>query len=148
MAVESIGRIVNQEPAQQQASVGLEDFLQIFLAQLNFQDPLEPVDNREFIAQLAQFSSIEIASQSNKNTEGLLEIQSINQVVDLIGKDVNVVGVDGTESGQLAGTVIAMTVDATGNPTLTVKGANDATFVGIRPSQVNIVRDPASTTTP
>ncbi|OUS29805.1 flagellar hook capping protein [Gammaproteobacteria bacterium 45_16_T64] len=101
MAIESIGRVASSDSAATQNSVGIDDFLEIFLTQLNFQDPLEPVDNREFIAQLAQFSSLQIASETNDNLEGLLEVNSVDQAVGLIGRSV-------TFNGGLSGRVIAM----------------------------------------
>ena len=67
MAIESIGRVGDTSVASQQASVGLEEFLDIFLTQLNYQDPLEPVDNQEFLAQLAQFSLLRVAISSDAN---------------------------------------------------------------------------------
>ena len=90
MAIDSIGAVGNVQVAAAQASVGLEDFLQIFLTQLNYQDPLEPVDNREFLAQLAQFSSVEIANRTSETTTALLDVNSLSQSIGLLGKTVNV----------------------------------------------------------
>ena len=61
MPVDAIGNVLN--PANpgttQNNTIDQNDFIKLFLSQLQFQDPLEPVDNREFLAQLAQFSSLE-----------------------------------------------------------------------------------------
>ena len=74
MAVDAIGRTETQSFDINQSTVGLEDFLQIFLTQLSFQDPLEPVDNREFLAQLAQFSSLQVATETESGIDNLLDI--------------------------------------------------------------------------
>lgn len=74
--------------ATQAAGVGLEDFLRLLTAQLNYQDPLKPVDNQEFIAQMAQFSALEQSRQLNEKIDRLLSAQSVMQSVGMIGKTV------------------------------------------------------------
>jgi len=39
--------------------LGKDEFLKLFIAQIQYQDPLNPLDSAEFTAQLAQFSSVE-----------------------------------------------------------------------------------------
>ena len=39
--------------------LGLQDFLQVLLTQLSWQDPLKPMDNQTFMAQMAQFTALE-----------------------------------------------------------------------------------------
>lgn len=64
-SIDSIGS--SQQTAQQVAStvskatseIGTSQFLQLLVAQLQNQDPLNPVDNQQFISQLATFSSLE-----------------------------------------------------------------------------------------
>lgn len=137
MAVESIARISNTQINQQASVVNLEDFLKIFLAQLNFQDPLEPVDNREFLAQLAQFSSVEIANRTNQNSEALLDVLSVSQVVNLLGRQVEITNSGNAGAGQI-GTVSAITFN-NGNPLLTIQTPSSP-VIGIRPSDVILVR--------
>ncbi len=77
--------------------LGKDDFLQLLVTQLRYQDPLSPIQNGEFIAQLAQFSSLEgIQSMNDKlgvsiNTD-LLMAQSISNsmITSLIGKEVQI----------------------------------------------------------
>ena len=59
MAIESIGAAPLAAGAPANAAVSQEDFLKILLTQLRFQDPLKPIDNQQFVAQLAQFSALE-----------------------------------------------------------------------------------------
>lgn len=135
MAIDSIGAVGNVQVAAAQASVGLEDFLQIFLTQLNYQDPLEPVDNREFLAQLAQFSSVEIANRTSETTTALLDVSSLSQSIGLLGKTVNV----NLEQGSASGTVIAMSL-VNGQPQLTISQENGS-LLRASPTQVSTVID-------
>jgi flagellar basal-body rod modification protein FlgD len=135
MAIDAIGRVADQDAGLSQAAVGLDDFLEIFLAQLNFQDPLEPVDNREFIAQLAQFSSLELANQTNDGVSGLLEVQSITQSVGLLGKEVQV----STNGGSTIGEVVAIRL-AGNQPVLSIKTADGQYVEGVSPANVVLVR--------
>lgn len=135
MAIDSIGAVGNVQVAAAQASVGLEDFLQIFLTQLNYQDPLEPVDNREFLAQLAQFSSVEIANRTSETTTALLDVNSLSQSIGLLGKTVNV----NLEQGSASGTVIAMSL-VNGQPQLTISQQNGS-LLRASPTQVSTIID-------
>src|SRR4030095_16874687 len=91
MAIDAIGALADPTrsvPAN--AGIGQEDFLRILLAQLRFQDPLKPVDNQQFVAQLAQFSALEINRQQSEKVDQLLSMQAADQAVGLIGKRVEV----------------------------------------------------------
>lgn len=75
-------------PTSQSSNLGLQDFMKILLTQLTYQDPLKPMDNQEFIAQVAQFTSLEQAQQLNSKLEQLVINQSALQSVGLIGRTV------------------------------------------------------------
>ncbi len=67
------------------------DFLKMLTAQLEHQDPMEPVDNTQFTAQMAQFSSLGEQQRSNELLQKLIDSQSssgINQAVSYIGRQV------------------------------------------------------------
>lgn len=64
------------------------DYLKLFMQELTYQDPLQPVDNREFMAQMAQFSSLQEARSTNENLVQLLSMTSGNQCLSLLGKTV------------------------------------------------------------
>jgi flagellar basal-body rod modification protein FlgD len=73
-------------------SLGKDDFLKLMLAQLQAQDPTNPLDAQDFSAQLAQFSSLEQQLAMNKNLEEISSNQAAlnnSSMISLIGKSVN-----------------------------------------------------------
>ena len=77
------------------SALGKDDFLKLLTAQLSNQDPLNPMDNTQFVAQLAQFSALEQQMQANTNLEGIAIAQSAMnnaQVTQLVGKTVEAKG--------------------------------------------------------
>lgn len=63
------------------SNLGKEDFLMLLVTQMQYQDPLEPMDNTQFVAQLAQFSELEQMSNLNTTVNN-------NVAYSLVGKEV------------------------------------------------------------
>ena len=85
----------SQSYVPDKTTLGKEDFLKLLVAQLNNQDPLNPMDSADFTAQLAQFSSLEQLTNMNKSLDYLLLYQtSMNnaQAVNFIGSTVKASG--------------------------------------------------------
>jgi flagellar basal-body rod modification protein FlgD len=84
--------------AKSSASVkilGKDDFLNMLIAQLQHQDPLNPADSTEFTAQLAQFSSLEQLSNIHDSLENMEQFQASltnSQAVSYIGKEITAAG--------------------------------------------------------
>jgi len=79
----------------EKTAMGKDDFLKLLVTQLENQDPLDPLDNAQFTAQLAQFSSLEQLFDVNKNMEGLQSLQSsLNeaQALNFLGREVEAAG--------------------------------------------------------
>jgi flagellar basal-body rod modification protein FlgD len=74
---------------------GLDDFLLLLTTQMKNQDPLNPQDSTEFVAQLANFSAVEPQINTNTNLETLIERISENNVQNLAGY----IGLDITAEG-------------------------------------------------
>ena len=60
--------------------LGKEQFLQLLVTQLQNQDPLNPMEDQEFIAQMAQFSSLEQLMNLNTSMEGLTDATNNQQM--------------------------------------------------------------------
>lgn len=72
------------------SNLGKDEFLKILIAQLQNQDPLNPMDDREFIAQMAQFSSLEQMMNMSKSLDAFVQSQQKLDLVrysELIGKE-------------------------------------------------------------
>lgn len=115
--------------------VNIQDFLRILVAQLNNQDPMKPLDNAEFVTQLAQFTSLQQSQDMNDKLASLLAIQGTMQSVGLLGRMVQVIA----ESGQVGGTVSALNFVG-GEPRLTVTLDNGSVLTDVSLSSVVSVR--------
>jgi flagellar basal-body rod modification protein FlgD len=90
-------------------NANFDQFLRLLTTQLQNQDPLEPMDTKDFTNQLVQFSGVEQQIKTNERLEALLSTQSLNLTalgVSFIGKDVEIVGknfsFDGTDEVPLS----------------------------------------------
>ena len=76
-------------------SLGQDAFLQLLVTQLQYQDPLDPMDDKEFVAELAQFSSLEQLTEINTGIDNLASIGETQQLmgaVNFIGKKIEATG--------------------------------------------------------
>jgi flagellar basal-body rod modification protein FlgD len=87
------------------SELGKEDFLMLMIQQLQNQDPLEPVGNEEYIAQLAQFNSLEQMQNLNKTMESLGNLQILSQTAALVGRNVQALNTNGAT---ITGTISAI----------------------------------------
>ncbi|MCF2646571.1 MULTISPECIES: flagellar hook assembly protein FlgD [Bacillaceae] len=74
------------------SSLGKDDFLKILITQLQNQDPTSPMDDKEFIAQMAQFSSLEQMQNLNTSMTNLISLQTQSNLISygqFMGQDVN-----------------------------------------------------------
>lgn len=89
--------------AQNQLTLDYEMFLKLMMEQMKNQDPTEPMNATDQLAQLASFSQVEQAIKTNQKLETLLSNMAFGQVDDLVGRTVtNLDGVTGVvESVQI-----------------------------------------------
>lgn len=80
---------------QSGSNLDKDSFMLLLVTQFKYQDPLNPMDDKEFIAQMAQFSSLEQLMNLNTSMEGLTTATNNQQMVNAtsyIGKLVSVAG--------------------------------------------------------
>ncbi|PKM77665.1 MAG: hypothetical protein CVU90_06185 [Firmicutes bacterium HGW-Firmicutes-15] len=105
-------------------ALGKDDFLKLLVTQLKYQDPLEPMDNSEFIAQMATFSSLEQMNNLNTNFIQLstdfnyymvnnFALQQTTGMVAMIGQEVSYQNPDSTdENGNVVKDILTGTISS------------------------------------
>ncbi|HSV47300.1 MAG TPA: flagellar hook capping FlgD N-terminal domain-containing protein [Ramlibacter sp.] len=117
-------------------SMGMEDFLKILMTQLTFQDPMKPMDNQEFMAQMAQFTSLEQTQQMNEKMSQLITNQAALQSVGLIGRTVDIQTTSGAMS---TGTVSSLSLSGAA-PVISVTTTGGVELANIGLQQIVAVR--------
>lgn len=133
MTIATIGNAgTSDTPLNPSATIGIQDFLRILTTQLNNQDPLKPMDNTEFVAQLAQFTALQENQQTNDKLDNLLNIQSATQSIGLMGRTVTLSASGATQTGSVTGLDFA-----TGQALLSVKLSDGQTLTGVSLSAIS-----------
>ncbi|MEE3410260.1 MAG: flagellar hook assembly protein FlgD [Treponema sp.] len=105
---------VNGRKASQE--LGKDDFLKLLMAQMTHQDPTEPMDNSQFIAQMAQFSSLEQMYNVSSGFTKMAQMMQSSEAAGTLGK---VVDLD-VEGEKVTGVVEGFTRGE--NPQIQVNG--------------------------
>jgi flagellar basal-body rod modification protein FlgD len=85
--------------------LGKDDFLKLFATQLQHQDPLSPMDNMQFMGQMAQFSTLEQITNLGADMERLTFSNQVAQSIALIGHTVDYVDASGQAAQGIAQSV-------------------------------------------
>lgn len=83
--------------ASKKATLDYDTFLKLLIAQMQNQDPTDPMDATEQVSQLATFSQVEQTIETNKNLESLIQSSMLSQAGTIVGKTVT--SVDGLTKG-------------------------------------------------
>lgn len=102
-----------KERANSNSTLGKEAFLQLLVAQMQYQDPLEPMDNTEYVSQLATFSQLEAI-------QNMSQTLSYGQASDLVGKTVAVRVTDANGDTNLKWGVVDYVIYEGGEPYLVI----------------------------
>ena len=109
--LDATARTAAPDARRPSGTLGKDDFLKLFVGQLRHQDPLNPVEDAEFMGQMAQFSSLEQLTNVTKTLE-------TDRAFSLIGRAVTYTAKDGKPT---TGTVEKVVLDQ-GTATLTIDG--------------------------
>jgi flagellar basal-body rod modification protein FlgD len=119
------------------SALGENDFLKLLVAQLQYQDPMNPSDNNQFMQEQAQFATVEGINNLQKTMTSMQSSQELAQSVALIGKQVAYIDADGTS---LSSGVVSSVTSSNGSLTVSVGG------VDVDPSSIVQVADVAADT--
>jgi flagellar basal-body rod modification protein FlgD len=104
--------------------MGSAEFLQLLTTEMQNQDPMQPVDDTQSVAQLAQFSALSATQELNTSFQNFQSNFGVMQAAGLIGKNVTVVSTDATgNSSNITGWVSSIAVQ-NGSPYFTMTGSN------------------------
>ncbi len=101
-----LSSIKPEERQTGQTNLGKDAFLKLLLTQLQNQDPMQPMQDKEFISQMATFSSLEQMANMNSKLESFLDNQSNNEMAlysEMIGKEVEYSYVDSETDKAISG---------------------------------------------
>ena len=126
------GSSASSTTGKSSSGLGMDAFLQLLVTQLQYQDPLSPMDDKEFVAELAQFSSLEQLTEINSGIEGLTTLTQEQQMigaVNFIGKTIDATG-----------TAVSVEDGAATSVTFTLPEDANTCLINILDSSKNIVR--------
>ncbi|MGO8695059.1 MAG: flagellar hook assembly protein FlgD [Rectinemataceae bacterium] len=89
MEVDSFNKTVNAGRGGK-PSLGKDDFLKLLITQLQHQDPTAPVDDKQFIAQMASFSSLEQITNMSEGFQKLTGLLASSEAAQVLGKTVQI----------------------------------------------------------
>ena len=90
---------VNTKTSASKAEVDYQSFLKLLVAQMKNQDPTNPMDSTQYVAQLAAFSNVEQSVQMNSKLEQILQSSALAQADALLGRSIT--SADGTVTGKV-----------------------------------------------
>ncbi len=81
--LDNIMQNAKSNPLKANQEMGRDQFLHILLTQLSNQNPMDPLQDKDFIAQMAQFSSLESMQSLNKNFETMMtDVKALKQTIE------------------------------------------------------------------
>jgi flagellar basal-body rod modification protein FlgD len=114
----------------------MQDLMKILLTQLQYQDPTQPMDNAQFVAQIAQFATLDETRQMSESMTQLAATESLTQSVGLLGRTVKyTTSSNGTGEGQV--TLITL---SNGTPTMSITASDGTVTNGVSISQLTTVK--------
>jgi flagellar basal-body rod modification protein FlgD len=132
LEVERFNKSLGAQGRKTSNALGKDEFLKLLVIQLDNQDPTAPVDDKEFISQLAQFSSLEQMTQMNTALLNMIASHKTDLSYSLLGKQVEVLD---RATGETVGGVVSAVTFNESEPLITFNGLsysiNDVVRVSI-----------------
>ena len=124
----TINQLINQPSSTPTSSsgsqIGVDQFLKLLTTQLQNQDPLNPMDDTQSVAQLAQFSAVQATTALKDSFASFQSNFSVMQSAGLLGKSVSASTTDASgNSTTVTGTVKTISV-VNGQPEFTLVDSN------------------------
>ena len=120
-SIKSTGSVMPETQAPKSgknSELGKDQFLKLFVAQLQHQDPMNPMQDQDFMGQMASFSTLEQVTNLASANEAMAGHLQLSQSVGLIGRTVTWIDeTDVTHTG-----VVEKVSQQDGKPVLTVSG--------------------------
>ena len=115
----------NQTTAKSKTSVDYQSFLKLLIAQMKNQDPTQPMDSTQYVAQLATFSQVEQSVQMNTKLDGILQSSALSQADAIIGRTIT------SADGKTTGTVAEVRLTASGLTAVLADGSELTVGAGV-----------------
>lgn len=112
------------QAAAKSNTLNYNDFLKLMIAQLKNQDPLNPTDSTQYMSQIAQFSSVEQAINTNSKLDQLLVNSNISQASTMIGLTLK--SPDG-----ITGVIQSVRIDSSGSTAILTTGKEVPISAGV-----------------
>jgi len=120
-SVNTTATAASQEATGTNGQMGKDDFLKLFVAQLQHQDPLKPMEDKEFMGQMASFSTLEQVAKLATANEKLASTMSLTGSLGFIGRTVTYTDAAGATR---TGAVERVQTAKDGTVSLTVAGTD------------------------
>jgi flagellar basal-body rod modification protein FlgD len=117
-----------QAASGKNSDLGKDQFLKLFVAQMSHQDPMNPMQDSDFMGQMASFSTLEQVTNLAAANEAMAANLQLSQSVGLIGRTVTWTD---AEKATHTGVVEKVTTQKNGTPVLTVSGTE-----GVEPTAI------------
>jgi len=128
-----LGQTRAKSPATPAKELGQEAFLKLLVAQLKYQDPSNPAESTEFLAQTAQFTQVEKLGQMAQEQQNLVKAQLMLNASGMVGRTITYPGPNGADvtgvvsSATFTGSTPTLRVGDTDVPLSSVKEVHRTT---------------------
>jgi flagellar basal-body rod modification protein FlgD len=133
----ALAPVSSSTPSNSAFGLDFQSLLRIILTQLTYQDPLKPMDNFQFVSQLAQFSQLQQSQSLNDQVTSLLASQAATQATSLLGRTVDFIT---QANGTVQSGIVKSVSFARGQPEVTVETAAGNVITNVSIANISQIR--------